>query len=488
MQDSWFSLLIGAGYFATIILFAVNVIMKRRSVGVTLAWLVLLFAIPVAGIVCYLLFGSRRLGTRRMNRIKQLYPDYTQWCEHLSNVIGQDNVVQHRTVRHKGVYCLAEHTMGIPVLSGNSLQLYHQPSDIINRIMMDIDNAEKCIVMAFYIWEPQGRMCALANAMIAAAKRGVDCVVLLDAVGSRGFLKGEWAHRLKRAGVTVTESLPVGFWRVFMERLDIRNHRKILVIDDAIAWTGSFNLVDPVFFKQDARVGEWIDAMIRIDGVASHVLGAIVYWDQAVEIGKKHESFNNTYQLPERVLSNYYNTDVHIVPSGPDNDREMLQQVLLTAIYESQDELIISTPYFIPDEPLVTALKSAAQRGVTVKLIVPAQNDSKMVYHASRSYYEEMLVSGVQIYQFLGGLLHTKCVLVDRATVLFGTVNLDMRSVWLNFEVTMVVYDPDFGIRISLLMDEYLHQAELVDGFRWKQRPVRQKLLENTMQLLAPLL
>ncbi|WP_263078182.1 cardiolipin synthase [Endozoicomonas sp. Mp262] len=488
MDGSLSSFVVGATYLASIILFALMVIMKRRPVGVSLAWLVLLFALPFAGFICYLLFGSRRLGSKRLKRIAKLYPDYEQWSEHLSRVIYDSEPESHPVVSHSGIYRLAEHTMAIPALPGNKLELYHQSDDIIAGLLADIEGARKSLVLEFYIWEPVGRIRELAMAVIAAAKRGVHCLIILDAVGSRSFLKSPWRKRFNEAGIRVTESMPVGLLRMLVERIDIRNHRKVMVVDDAVAWTGSFNLVDPEFFRQGAQIGQWVDAMVRIEGVAAHVLGVVVQWDQALETGEGLPSFNRTYELPVSLHTKDKMADVHVLPSGPGLDREVLHQVLLAAIYESQEELLMSTPYFIPDESLLTALKSAAMRGVCVKLLVPEKNDSRMVHHASRAYYEELLACGVEIHQFRGGLLHTKCALVDRVTALFGTVNLDMRSVWLNFELTLVVYDEVFGQTIAALMDSYLAKAEPVVGHQWKKRPFHRKLLENTMQLLSPLL
>ncbi|MDD7806032.1 MAG: cardiolipin synthase [Endozoicomonas sp. (ex Botrylloides leachii)] len=487
MTNSVFSWVVGPVYLVSIILFALMIIMKRRPVGVSLAWLVLLFALPVVGVVFYLLFGSKRLGSRRLSRMKQIYPDYQQWSNHLSRVI---NATPNNTpvTFHNSIYRLAEQTMTTPALPNNRLKLYHGSDQMIEGMLADINKAKTSLVIEMYIWEPKGKILELSEGIISAALRGVYCLVVLDAVGSRDILNSTWITRFKKAGITVTTSLPVGPLRMLVERIDMRNHRKILVVDDQVAWTGSFNLVDPQYFKQDASVGQWVDAMVRIEGVASHVLGAIVQWDQALETGKGHPSFNRAYELPEYPVTEEPLANIHALPSGPGIDRELLYQVLLAAIYEADDELIISTPYFVPDEALVTALKSAAMRGVTVKLLVPEKNDSRMVHHASRAYYEELLICGVEIHQFKGGLLHTKCALVDRSTVLFGTVNLDMRSVWLNFEVTLIIYDGKFGQVIASLMESYLLKAETVVLDLWQKRPVRRKLLENTMQLLSPLL
>ena len=487
MDTSWLSILFGAMYFTLIIVFVLNIIMYRRPVGASLAWLVLVFALPVAGFICYLLFGPRRLGTRRLKRIDASYPDYEQWSKHLTSVISRNDCRSEVAQEYPGIYTLSEQTLGIPVIPCSNLKLFHETGTIIDGILRDIEAAKISIVLEFYIWDATGWGRELAEALIRAANRGVDCVVMLDGVGSRQFLKQYWGQRFRLEGISVTESMPVGLLRMLAERMDIRNHRKILVVDDAIGWTGSFNLVDPRYFKAGAKVGQWVDAMVRMEGVAAHVLSSIVYWDRAMETGEIPPMVEEPYRLPSQ-LKIFQGTDLHIMPSGPDVDRQYLHQVLLTAIYESKKELLISTPYFIPDESLLTAIKSAAMRGVDVQLLVPEKNDSRMVHYASRSYYEELLAAGVKIQQFNGGLLHTKCVLVDRATVLFGTVNLDMRSVWLNFEVTLIIYDRAFGQNVGILLESYLAQSSQVVQSFWLRRPFRRKLLENIMQLISPLL
>ena len=487
-MDYFFSWLAGAIYLMCSALMAFNVIMKRRPVGVSLAWLVLLIALPIAGFIFYLLFGSPRLGARRLKVIEKLKPDYKAWSDHLVQLIQERKPSGKTAIRHKGIYRLAEQTILTPSLPDNRLRLFDQSDHMIAGMLADIRSAQSSIIIEMYIWEPEGRVYEIAEEMIAAAQRGVNCLVVLDAVGSRNLLNSHWIKRFRSAGMIVHSAMPVGPLRMLVERIDMRNHRKILVVDDKIAWTGSFNLVDPHYFKRDARVGEWVDAMVRIEGVAAQVLSAIVAWDKTLETKSDTPPFKLTQTLPVYPVSDAPVADMHVLPSGPGSDRELLHQVLLSAIYEAEEELLISTPYFIPDEALLTALKSAAMRSVTVKLLVPEKNDSIMVHHASRAYYEELLISGVEIHQFKGGLLHTKCALIDRSTVLFGTVNLDMRSVWLNFEVTLIIYGDEFGEHIDQLMASYLHNAESVPLSQWKARAFRQKLLENTMQLLSPLL
>ncbi len=484
--SAWGSVLAGIGYFGVIFWFALMLIMKRRPVGSTLAWLLLLFAVPVAGVIVYLAFGTRRLGTKRLQRAQALAPTYEEWHQHMQDAVCGLNGCPSR--RHNRIYNLAERSMSVPALPGNSLQLFQDCDSIVDTLLQDINRAQHAVCLEFYILESGGRINDIISALHGAAQRGVQCLVLLDAVGSRPFLNSNYAYNLKAAGVQVAESLPVGPFRMLVERMDLRNHRKIAVIDDAVAWTGSYNLVDPRLFKQDAGVGSWIDAMVRIEGPSAHVLGTITMWDWEMETGAGLNVFNQNYRYPQAVTNSDHLASIHVLPSGPGVDRELLHQVLVAAAYESQDELVISTPYFVPDEALLSALRSAALRGVKVQLIVPEKNDSRLVHYASRSYYEDLLEAGVEIMQFRGGLLHTKCVLVDRETVLFGTVNLDMRSVWLNFEVTLIVYDESFGQRMATLLESYLQQCEAVCPESWPERPFLQKLGENTAQLLGPLL
>ncbi|MGY0216793.1 cardiolipin synthase [Endozoicomonadaceae bacterium StTr2] len=483
---SWWRLLLGAGYFCMIIAFALMLIMKRRPVGSTLAWLFLLFAVPVAGMAAYLILGTRRLGTKRLHRAHALAPTYEEWQQHMQEAVCGLNSCPSR--RHNRIYNLAERSMSIPALPGNQLHLFQDCDSIIDALLKDIQHAETSVCLEFYILEQGGRIDDVTTALHAAALRGIQCLVLLDGVGSRAFLNSDYARNLRQAGVQIEESLPVGPLRMLVERMDLRNHRKIAVIDDAIAWTGSYNLIDPRLFKQNIGVGSWIDAMVRIEGPSAHVLGSIVMWDWEMETGAGLNVFKQDYHYQPVTEDDSHLASIHVLPSGPGVDRELLHQVLVAAAYESQDELVISTPYFVPDEALMSALRSAALRGVKVQLIVPEKNDSRLVHYASRSYYEDLLEAGVEIMHFRGGLLHTKCVLVDRETVLFGTVNLDMRSVWLNFEVTLIVYDESFGQRMATLLESYLEQSVAVCPESWPSRPFMKKLGENTAQLLAPLL
>ncbi len=211
-------------------------------------------------------------------------------------------------------------------------------------VINDIEQAKQSIRMVFYIWYPGGLADSVASALIQAAKRGVDVKVLLDSAGSHTFFKSHWAKMMRDAGIELVEGLEVSPWRIFLRRLDLRQHRKIIVIDDDVAYTGSMNMVDPAYFKQDSGVGQWIDIMIRIEGPTVNVLSAIHCWDWEVETGDR--------QLPAQpecsVEIPIDSKPVQVVPSGPGMPDHLISQVLTLAMHQAEESVRITTPYFVP--------------------------------------------------------------------------------------------------------------------------------------------
>ena len=259
-----------------------------------------------------------------------------------------------------------------------------------------------------------------------------------------------------------------------------------MVIDNEVAYTGSFNLVDPRFFKQEAGVGEWVDAMARIEGPVVNALSALFLWDWEVETGQNLNALARSEQL--KGTKQVGPALVQMVPSGPGPFRDSGYQLLLSSIYAARKELVMTTPYFVPDESVLTALVTAARCGVNVTLIVPEKVDSTLVRYASRSFFDELLCAGVCIFQFRGGLLHTKSVTVDGHVTLFGTFNLDIRSFWLDFEVTLCVHDSAFATKVLDLQQRYIETSRPIQPETWRSRPMRTRFVENLARLAAPLL
>ncbi|GAA4497750.1 cardiolipin synthase [Pseudaeromonas paramecii] len=474
--------LLFAGYLALMVGISVRVVMKRRPIGVSLAWLFLIYILPGLGIVGYLLFGEIRLGRKRVERAKAMYSPYARWIRELVRQFAQPQAEPSHQAQP--LVELVEARLGSPLLKGNRLALLTEPNEILFALARDIQASRVSCFLEFYIWQPGGWVDEVAEALIGAAGRGVECRVLLDSVGSAAFFKTDWPSRLTESGVHLVEVLPVGAWRIPLQRQDLRMHRKLVVIDDQVAYTGSMNLVDPRFFKRGAGVGQWIDIMVRLQGPVVPLFWSLFVQDWEMETGERlleAQQHNPEYlKDPDQ--------QVQLVPSGPFTGGDCIQQILLQSIYQARHTLVFTTPYFVPDDPLVAALQVAAERGVRVQLILPAKNDSLMVTFASQAFFEELLASGVEIYRFHDGLLHTKSVLVDDALALVGTVNLDRRSLWLNFEATLLVDDPGFAGELARVQQDYLRRARPMSWQQWRQRSRWHRLRENLFYLLSPLL
>jgi len=308
---------------------------------------------------------------------------------------------------------------------------------------------------------------------------------MADAVGSKALLRGARIKTLRDAGVEVVAALPTGFPRSLFVRADLRNHRKIAVIDDRVGYTGSQNLVDPAFFKQDAGVGQWVDAMVRVEGPGVPVMAGLFLHDWSLETGEPLE-------LPPPETLSGLEIDsasvVQVVPSGPGARPEAIHQLLLTTMFQARRELVITTPYFVPDESIATALISAATRGVEVTLVVPERNDSLLVRYASAAYFDDLMTAGVRVARFRDGLLHTKSITMDGAFSVFGSVNLDMRSLWLNFEISLFVYDAEFTRCLRALQQSYIDRSDCLELEPWRERGAGRRLAEDALRLASPLL
>ena len=463
---------------------SIRIIKVRLPVATSLAWLVLVFFLPLVGLLLYLVLGEKRLGRQMTSRAEALRGRYERWLHAMPP--GFRCSPQDLSPGARSISSLAETTTGIPAMCCNRLQLLGAAAPILRSIISDIENASRFCHMEFYIWEEGGIVDELGEELIRAAGRGVSCRVLLDALGSARFLKGRMLSRLEAAGVEVAAALPVSPMSVLKVRPDLRLHRKIVVIDDRVGYTGSFNLVDPRYFKQNAGVGQWVDAMVRLEGPGVLALNSLFRWDWEVETGRDLESLSvKEYASADPEAGS---VDLQVIPSGPAGTGNSIYQLLLMCMYSARQEMIMTTPYFVPDDAVSTALMTAAERGIRVTVILPERNDSRLVHYTSHSYFEEMLTAGIRFFAFQGGLLHTKSVVVDREVVLFGSVNLDVRSFWLDFEVTLSVYDTGFAEQVLALQHAYMENSTPVDLEKWQNRPQKERFLENLARLSSPLL
>ncbi|KGQ70639.1 cardiolipin synthetase [Chelonobacter oris] len=456
---------------------------KKQAVSITLAWLLVIYIIPLFGIIAYLVLGEIKLGRRRAESFKKLTPLYKEWFSSFDQC--SNLTLSNQNLRFKPLFALSRHRIGIPCVLGNELHILDTPQRIISAMIRDIERAQHTIDMTFYIWFDGGLVNDVMTALIQAAKRGVKVQILLDSVGSKKFLGGKNYRYMREHGIRIEEALHANLFRMFFRRIDLRQHRKIVIIDDQVAYTGSMNMVDPRYFKQNARVGQWIDIMVRIEGPVSLILRGIHSMDWQMETEEE------VALLPQCPILQHKPDDSHgvqILPSGPGFSEDMMIQSLLLVISSARRSITITSPYFVPSATIASSLATAAIRGIDVQLILPEKNDSLLVEWASRTFFDELLEAGVKIYRFKHGLLHTKSILVDSRLALVGTVNMDARSFMLNFEVTMIVDDLSFGQEVEALQQGYLQQSDLMDIEKWINRPIYQRFFERLFFLFSPLL
>ncbi len=465
-----------------VILFGFRLISIRRPVGVVLAWFLIVVLFPLIGISLYILIGERPVGRKLTRKIVRMDKEYAAITESMRKHYQADK--QLLPFEGRALSLLAESKNGSPVIAGNKIELFTSSLEILQHFIDEINQAKQTLHLEFYIWALGGDADRVGEALIAAAKRGVTCKVLLDSLGSKDWFKSNWPSRFRSAGIQVTEALPIQIGRFQFRRADLRLHRKIFVIDNAIVWTGSMNMVDPRSFKQDSGVGEWVDAMVRIEGPVASQFELTFSFDWSVD-NPRITHFNQVMPASTpaegRVLAQEFS-------SGPVYRDDILYQVLLSAIMDAREELTITTPYFGPDDGLIQALMAAAGRGVKVTLIVPKLNDSTLVAWSSRSFYADLMDAGVHIAEFHGGLLHTKSLLIDKRVAVFGSVNFDQRSLRLNFEISLIVYNDEFCSKLETLIESYLAQSDMVDPVSWAKRPRWRVMLENAAHLSSPLL
>jgi cardiolipin synthase len=351
----------------------------------------------------------------------------------------------------------------------------------VGRLIEDIDGAEEHVHLLFYIIACDRTGTRVVEALERAAGRGVECRVLADAVGSRAFHR-KLAGRLGEAGVDVRKVLPLDRLLRRLRPLDLRNHRKLAVIDGRVAYTGSMNLVD-YDEVSGTEYAPWRDVLVRVEGPAVLQLQLVFLEDWR---------YNTDEDLTEGVElwppDQAGDVALQVVPSGPTEHVETVHGLLVAAINAARERVVITTPYFIPDEPTRVALRLATLRGVEVDVVVPSVSDSRFVTAAGQSYYREFLDEGVRILAHRDGFLHAKTITIDDDFAVVGSVNFDRRSFYLNFELALLLYGDEAVGQIAALQEGYMDGSDRIESERWAGRGMMRKVTEDVARLLSPLL
>jgi cardiolipin synthase len=464
----------------------VTVVLRRQfAPGASVAWLGIVFLHPYIGLTLYMLVGESRLGPHRIERHREITARFRDPARHADRLPHQTR--PDAEMAYQPMVLQAEKISDLPVLAGNQLEFLPDSTQFLQRLVADINAAQRNVHLLYYIFASDRTGSAVGEALIGAVRRGVKCRVLADALASRNFFhRHGLGPKLMTAGVEVVPALPVAPFRRRMARMDLRNHRKLSIIDGQIAFVGSHNLINPDYGGR--RGNPWLDLSARFTGPIVGELATVFAEDWAFETNHEIEIPDPDSSIIKSPSGSANEVLAQVVPTGPTEPDETYRRLLLAAIQSSRRELILTTPYFVPDETTLLSLMMAADRGVAVKLIVPLTADQFFSAAAGRAHYLSLLRSGVEIHLYRPALLHAKTTTVDDAFALFGSANLDVRSFSLNFELSVLLYGKEITERLRTIQNQYLSQSIQLNLADWQHRPIASEFTDRAVSLLSPLL
>lgn len=463
-----------------VVIIAFVIFLENRHPSQTLTWLVVLGSFPVVGFVFYLLFG------RNYRKEKMFRKKYFLDKQAFLKVEGEIDPASERKIKSMGnhqqkLFLLAQKLGNSPISFATYTQVLTNGEETFAQIIKALKTATHHIHLEYYIVRHDHIGNQIKDLLIEKAEQGIKVRFLYDAVGSWQLSKS-YVNDLKKAGV---EMIPFGPVRLpfLNSKFNFRNHRKIIVIDGTIGFVGGLNIGDE-YLGRNEYFGFWRDTHLMVRGEAVRSLQLIFLQDWYYMT--KRSLLTVEYLSPE--LQENIHGGVQLIAGGPDNELSVIKNIFFSMINSAKESVWISTPYFIPDEDIFSAIKIAAMSGIDVRLLVPDRPDKRIVFHASRSYFPELLEAGVKIYEFKKGFMHSKIVIVDHELASIGSSNMDMRSFHLNFEINAFL----FGTRSTQkLVEDYLHDIEEAEQIVYEtfiKRHFGLKLIESTSRLMSPLL
>ncbi|WP_395622801.1 cardiolipin synthase [Sphingomonas daechungensis] len=472
--------IIAAGLLVSVAQIAVvirAILRPHRDPSSRLAWAVVIVVAPIIGMVAYLLLGEVRISLGRRDKGRAIEAA-------LPRPAGEDDAVREVAKGfYRAPFDLGESVNGLETTSGNSATLAADSNVAIEEMVRDIDAAVQTVHLLAYIWLADHNGTKVKDALIRAAKRGVKVRALADALGSRHFIRSSNWSDLADGGVEARVALPVGnpLWTILRGRVDLRNHRKMLIIDNRIAWCGSQNVADPEF-RVKPHYAPWVDIMTRWQGQVVHHCQYLFVSDW---MGDGGDDISALLSAP---VEHPTGTIIaQVVGTGPTVRYDAMPSCFAELIHSAREELVVTTPYFVPDDQVLSSLLSAARRGVKVIFILPKRNDSRVVQATSRSYYADLIKAGVKLYEYRCGLLHAKTMVADRKIGLIGSANLDRRSFELNFENNILFSDEKFAGVIRARQDEFLAQSDPVTMADVESFSLPARFWQNSVAMLSPI-
>lgn len=472
--------------FFTTALFVVHLLVVARAItrpnrtpSSRVAWVAVIMFLPLLGVIAYLLLGETSIGGQRIKRLQEVESRMP---------LPDDAAFVPETVESRAVplFDFGRSINGFRAVAGNRFTLMEDSDAAIDSLVTDIGRAVHHVHISFYIWLDDNNGGKVADAVANAAQRGVRCRVMVDALGSRAFTRsGRW-EQLRAAGVRTLATLDdvPRLGHLAIGRIDLRNHRKIVVIDNEIGYCGSQNCADPAF-RIKAKFAPWVDIFLRFQGPLVRQQQHLFLSAWIAETGEQLEALPSAAPLPPRFEPG---TVAQVFGTGPTSPANAMSDMFVATMYAARDELLVTTPYFVPDEAGLRALCAASRRGVKTTIIFPKRNDSWLVGSACSSAYAALLSSGVSVYEYPLGLLHTKSMTVDGQLALVGSANMDRRSLELNYENCVLIADEATTQVIRQRQLTYVTASHLVDAENVRAWPFHIRLVQNAIGMLAPVL
>lgn len=441
----------------------------RRSPAATRAWLLLIFFLPVPGLLLFWTIGSPRFPEWRRLRFRELDPLFTDVGQRLAPAApppdaGRDPIV-----------ALSRSLGQMPATAGNAVDLIADYGEGIDRLVADIDGARLHVRILVYIFADDAVGRRVAEALGRAVARGVPCQVMFDPVGSRPWRK-RVGPMLEQAGVDVRQALPLRWLRARTRR-DMRNHRKLFVIDGAIGYVGSQNIV-----ARDFKPG------IVNQELVARVTGPVVAEMEALVRADWYMETRSLPAVPPVIPAPTGDVVAQLLPSGANHPLEGFKTLLVWQLHQARAHAVLVAPYFIPDDDLLDAMRTAAMRGVRVDIVLSFVVDQWLVHFAQSSYYAELLAAGIHIHTYRDYLLHAKTVSIDGRLAVVGSSNVDMRSFQLNEEASLLLLDEASVAAVEAVQQSYLAASDQLDRATWRSRPFYRKVAENVARMVGSLL
>lgn len=467
-----------------IILSFVIIFFQRRNPMTVWTWLLVLYFLPIVGFFLYLMLGQDYRKSK-MFRAKEIEGEVKY------AVRRQEESIYRRKMRLKDpnmerfqsliLYNL--NSAQAVITDNNDVRVYTDGREKFRALFAEMEHAERYIHLQYYIIRNDELWKEIEELLIRKAHQGVEVRVLFDSMGCRGMRKREWEH-LRKEGIYVAEFIPAVLGKLQL-RLNYRNHRKIAVIDGRVGFVGGFN-IGREYLGLKKRFGYWRDTHICIEGAAVTSLAVRFVLDWNYASGENLFLEDHLFAIPTYVRGGH--EPVQIVSSGPDSEAPVIRDNYLRLINKARHHIYIQTPYFIPDEAILSSLKIAAQSGVDVRIMIPCTPDHPLVYWATYSYLGEMAGVGARCYTYDNGFLHAKTMTVDGLVTCVGTANMDIRSFQLNFEVNATVYSS----RTTRTMEEAflndIRKCTLVTRLKYEERSMWIRVKEQFSRLFSPLL